>query len=225
MRTYLQSFLHLLFPKLCASCDSTLLVDEELICTNCLYHLPFTDFHLDKSNETAQQLWGKLSFDKAISMLHLSKSSRVELLMHRLKYKNMPEIGHYFGQRYGKTIKPYFENVDYIVPIPIHKSKYLKRGYNQAAEFARGLSDGLDIPLKENLLERSISSISQIQKTRSERYENVKDVFQINEHSLLDGKYIILVDDVLTTGATICEAGNLLIAAGAKVSVITLARA
>lgn len=225
LRSYITGFLHLLFPRLCMACDTSLLNHEEVICTSCLYHLPFTDFHIDHANETARQLWGKLSFEKAFSMLHLAKSSRVELLLHRLKYKNQSEIGQYLGKMYALKLKSILNDIDLIVPIPLHKSKLRKRGYNQAGEFAKGLSEGSEILLDEHVLYREVSSVSQIQKDRMERYDNVKDVFKITSDKDISEKHILLVDDVLTTGATICEAGNLLLQAGAKVSVVTIARA
>lgn len=225
LTNYVNDFLHLLFPQLCMACDSNLLAQEEILCTQCLYHLPFTDFHLDTNNETAKQLWGKIDFERAYSMLHLAKSSRVELLLHRLKYKNQPEIGVYLGKLYAKNLKENVSSIDYIVPIPIHKQKLQKRKYNQAAQFARGLSQGLDIPMREDILKRTVLSLSQTQKSRTERYENVRNVFAINQNLTIAEKHILLVDDVLTTGATICEAGRVLIENGAKISIATIARA
>lgn len=226
LKVFFNDFLHLLFPRLCMACDTNLLSTEEVICTQCLFHLPFTDFHLDPANETARHLWGKINFEHAFSMLHLAKSSRVETLLHRLKYKNKPEIGHFLGKMYAKSIREIVKGIDTIVPIPIHPSKLRKRGYNQAAEFAKGLSEGLEIPLNTTLMIRKVLSVSQTQKSRTERYENVQGVFSLLPmRSNLEDLHILLVDDVLTTGATICEAGNLLIDAGAKVSIATIARA
>lgn len=225
LRSYFNDFLHLLFPRLCLACDTSLLAKENVLCTHCLFHLPFTDFHLDPNNETAQQLWGKIKFESAFSMLHLSKSSRVETLLHKLKYKNQPEIGVYLGELYAKYLKEATAEIDLIIPIPIHKAKLRKRGYNQAGQFAIGLSRGLDIAFDEKSLLREVLSISQTQKSRTERYDNVKGVFSVRSKDFIQGKHILLVDDVLTTGATICEAGQLLIDNGAKVSLATIARA
>lgn len=219
-------FLHLFFPKLCKACDAVLLADEQVICTTCVYHLPFTNFHIDPKNETAQQLWGKLEFQNATSMLYLARSSRVEQLLHRLKYKNEPEIGIYLGEMYAKQLMnvDWIKSVDSIIPVPIHTEKLRKRGYNQAEQFAKGLANVLDVELDLITLIRHQSSKSQTQMRRIERYENVESVFSIKNNSI-EGKHVLLVDDVLTTGATICSAGNILIEAGAQVSVITLARA
>lgn len=205
-----------------------MLADEEQICLTCIYHLPFTDFHTDAENETARQLWGKLSVEYATSMLHLAKSSRVEKLLHKLKYGNEPQIGVLLGKLYADKLGkvPRLTDIDAIVPVPIHKKKLRKRGYNQAAVFARGISQAWGKQYIGDLLIRRINSASQVTKKRAERYDNVEGVFAINQGKFaIENRHILLVDDVLTTGATICEAGNLLIKQGARVSVATIARA
>lgn len=223
-----QSFSHILMPRICCACDKALYDYENVLCIECLYHLPITDFHIDKSNESARQLWGKLDVLFATSMLYLSKSSRVEKLLHRLKFKGFPEIGEYFGYLYATQLLSIHEEIkfDYIIPIPIHAAKLRKRGYNQAECFAIGLSKGLSIPVLNKTLLKTVASVSQTTKARVERYDNVEHVFSLaKEHISLVNKHILLVDDVLTTGATICAAGNLLKKAGAQISIVTLARA
>lgn len=223
-----QGFSHILMPNLCCGCDRALYGYEEILCTDCIYHLPLTDFHLDKNNESAQQLLGKLDFLFASSMLYLSKSSRVEKLLHRLKFKGFPQIGEYFGYQYGMQLARIAEDIpfDFIIPIPIHRSKLKKRGYNQAACFAVGLAKGLGTPVLVDVLLRTVASASQTTKSRVERYDNVEKVFSLSvNHIELADKHILVVDDVLTTGATICAAGNLLKDIGAQISVATLARA
>jgi ComF family protein len=189
--------------------------------------LPLTNFHGDDKNETARQLWGKLEFQSALSMLYLRKSSRVEKLMHRLKYQNQPEIGVFLGKYYAKKLieSDFFKNIDTIMPIPIHHSKLRKRGYNQSSQFSAGLSAISLVPWTDKILIRTVSSVSQTKKSRLERYDNVEGVFSLKDEKIVRDKHILLVDDVLTTGATICTAGNVLVNAGAKVSVMTIARA
>lgn len=126
---------------------------------------------------------------------------------------------------YAKRIKDSVSDIDLIIPIPIHKAKLRKRGYNQAAQFGIRLSMGWKIPCNEKILIRDVLSVSQIEKTRTERYDNVKGVFSVSTKECIQDKHILLVDDVLTTGATICEAGRLLIDKGVKISVDTIARA
>ncbi|HMR20052.1 MAG TPA: ComF family protein [Sphingobacterium sp.] len=227
MKSYLRDLLHVFLPQVCFSCDESLLYHEEVLCMTCLYHLPLTDFHLDNENETARQLWGKINFQRAISMLYLAKSSRVEKLLYRLKYNNQPEIGIFLGKYYARKLLEinFFEAIDIIVPVPIHRSKLRKRGYNQSSQFAKGLSTIAQVPWTDKLLARTVSSVSQTKKSRIERYENVAGVFELNDQTAVQGKNILLVDDVLTTGATICTVGNILVEAGAKVSILTIARA
>ncbi|WP_206366925.1 ComF family protein [Sphingobacterium sp. SGL-16] len=167
---------------------------------------------------------GKIHFEPAFSILHLVKFSRVETLLHKLKCKIQPEKGVFLGELYGKRLKRVIEHIDIIIPIPIHINKLRKRGYNQAAQFAFGLSLGLDILLDENILKRDVLSISYTQKSRTERYNNVKGVFSVSITRNLQEKHILLVDDVLTTGASICEAAQLLIYKGTKVSIATIGR-
>lgn len=224
----MKGLLHVLLPDLCMGCDSVLYAHEAIVCTECLYHLPLTDFHVDVNNETARQLWGKLDFEVAMSMLYFSKASRVERLIHRLKYGNKPQIGRFLGNMYGKLIFDVVkeQKFDMLVAVPIHKKKRRQRGYNQAFQFAWGLSESLVIPVYEDVIFRRIHRMSQIKKSRSERYENVENVFELNpKYQGLKNKHIALVDDILTTGATLSEAGRILKMAGAKVSVLTIARA
>lgn len=225
---YFRDFLHLFLPELCLACDVALISGEKNLCTSCLFHLPFTDFHLDKDNETAKQLWGKVDFRHAISMLYLAKSSRVEHLIHQMKYRGKSQIGYFLGELYGQKIKScvWEWKVDCIVPVPLHISKERQRGYNQSAYFARGLAKSLAISYDENMLKRVVASASQTTFHRSERYDNVESVFQLNiPAELIADKHILLVDDILTTGATIGECAKQLIAAGAQVSIATIARA
>ena len=227
IRDYLTDFVHLFFPNLCKACNQSLFAHEEVLCTNCMYHLPLTDFHLDNRNETTQQLWAKTTFEFAVSMLYLSKSSRVEEMLYKLKYKKQPEIGRYLGKYYGDILTPLIQlhKVDAIIPIPIHPKKLRIRGYNQSACFAEGLSIQLGIPIIDNCLIRTKHTESQTTKSRAERYDNVMEVFTCVSKDQIVGEHILLVDDILTTGATICVASNILVQAGAKVSIATIARA
>lgn len=210
------------------ACDGGLYSHEDVLCTDCLYHLPLTGFHQYQDNETARQLWGKLDFQMAVSMLHLSKDSRVERLVHRLKYENQPQVGVFLGKLYGTMLKQVLtvNQVDGIIPVPIHDKKLRQRGYNQSLQFAKGLSMTTGLSLYDDVLLRQVYSVSQIQKSRVERYENVEGAFAVREvGQLLEDKHVLLVDDILTTGATICEAGQTLQETGARISIATIARA
>lgn len=227
IKQFIQDFLHVLVPTNCVGCELTLLAHENILCTSCLYGLPLTDFHLDPDNQTARQLWGKLDFKFAASMLYLAKSSSVEKILHNLKYGNHPEIGYYLGKLYANSLVPHYNlnQIDFVMPVPLHRSKLHKRGYNQSSLFAKGIAEGLAITWTDQLLIRSVATVSQTKKGRSERYENVENVFSTRKNTDVQGRHILLVDDVLTTGATLCSLGNSLIKDGAVISVVTVARA
>ena len=227
LKTYWSDLLHILFPQTCAGCDAALLHQEEVLCSSCLFHLPMTDFHLDRDNAAARQLWGKLDARFAVSMMRMPKTSFVENIIHKIKYRNQPEIATHLGKVYGAVLTKsgLAENIDLIVPIPIHPSKRRKRGYNQSMYFAKGLSLALGIPYDDNSFVRTVASTSQTKKSRIDRYDNVEHVFSCRNKANLKEKYILLVDDVLTTGATIASAGTTLInECGCRIAVATLVK-
>lgn len=225
-QTYFADFVSLIFPELCQACAKSLYRNEELVCADCLYHLPYTDFHLNADNAVAQQFWGRVNLEAAAALLYFSKGSRVQNLMHQLKYKNKPEVGVYLGKLAGKRLleNTMFASADVIVPVPLHQQKQLKRGYNQSLCFAEGLSEKLLIPVENNNLIRTTSTESQTKKSRTLRYENMKDVFSVQNPERLNGKHILLIDDIVTTGATLEACCNVLLdIADVKISIAAIA--
>ena len=202
---YLHDFISLFFPQLCATCGKNLFKSESTICTQCFYHLPYTNFHLDDENRVVRQLYGRIPFESAAAFLYFAKGSKVQNLIHGLKYNNKPEIGTRLGEMYGQKLKAIekFKEIDLILPVPLHPKRLKKRGYNQSEYFAMGLSNSLEIPLRSDILVRPVATSTQTQKSRFSRFENMKDVFSISNSELLQGKHVLLVDDVLTTGATV----------------------
>ncbi|WP_423147433.1 ComF family protein [Rubrolithibacter danxiaensis] len=226
--SYLEDFFSLIFPEICCACHTNLFKNEQLICTGCLYDLPYTNFHLDPENVAARQLYGRIPFLAVSACLDFRKGSKVQNLMHEFKYNSKPEIGIKLGELYGNSLKEVnaFKNADLIIPVPLHPAKFKKRGYNQSDCFAKGLSTALGIPYSTNLLQRNLNTATQTQKSRFARYENMKHVFSVKEPLQIEHKHIILVDDVLTTGATIeACALELLKASGVKLSIATIAYA
>jgi len=222
---YFDDFLSLFFPVLCSGCGKNLFKNESVICTDCIYHLPYTNFHQEKDNRVARQLWGRIPFSSSASFLYFRKGSRVQNLMHQLKYNNKPEIGVKLGEMYGHVLHgSEYRNTDIIIPVPLHPQRLKARGYNQSDHFARGLSNTLGIPLNTTILKRSIATSTQTKKSRFSRYENMKDVFEVTNPGLIAGKHILLVDDVITTGATIeaCSL-KLLEIPQTKISIATIA--
>lgn len=228
LRNILGDFVTIFFPKECACCGCGLKYQEKYICIACDFHLPYTNFHTYSDNDTARQLWGKAPIEEACSFLLLQKGSRVERLIYQIKYNNQPFLAEYFGYQYGLKLlqSGLYVGLSAIVPIPLHVSKLRKRGYNQSTYFGRGLSLAMHIPLLEDVLLRKRATMTQTGKDRLARYENVEDIFTCKQISLAQDAHILLVDDVLTTGATIVSGVlGLQESLGCKVSVATLARA
>jgi ComF family protein len=224
--SYLEDFLSLFFPELCCACGTNLYKNENVICTSCIYQLPYTNFHLDKDNRVAKQFYGRVPFISATSFLYFTKGSKVRNLIHQLKYNNKPEVGIKIGEMFGMKLKEVeeYNNIDLIIPVPLHAKRLKKRGYNQSEYFAIGLSNKLQVPYNTTILIRTTATETQTHKSRFARFENMKEVFKVTDQRSIAGKHILLVDDVLTTGATIeaCVL-ELLKADNAKISIATIA--
>lgn len=200
----LHNFLALIYPEICQSCGNVLFRHEKTICTYCLFHLPKTNFHTFRDNPVEVLFWGRTRVHSAAACYYFHKGSKVQHLMHRFKYKNQRQIGITIGYNYGLELvnSPLFKTVEVIVPVPLHPKKQKIRGYNQSEMFADGLAKAFKIPVDNKILMRNFFSETQTRKSRFARWENVKAIFDIDneEHA---GKHILLVDDVITTGATI----------------------
>jgi len=227
-RSYLADFVSLLFPELCYACGNNLIGDEELICTDCIYNLPYTNFQQQPDNIVARQFWGKLPVDGAFALFYFTKGGKVQELMHQFKYKNIPLIGNKLGQIAGRQLMQAegFKQIDAIIPVPLHKSRLRKRGYNQSACFAEGLAEILNTPVITDNLLRKHATETQTHKSRFERAVNMQDVFIVNNPAALAGKHILLVDDVITTGSTLEACGAaLLTVPHLRLSITTIAYA
>ncbi len=216
----------LFYPRVCLACGNTLFRNEEILCFSCLYHLPKTNFHFEEDNPVARQFWGKINFASAASCYYFTKGSKVQHLIHQLKYKGYKEIGAYIGKLYGLELmkSPGFNSITSVIPVPLHPRKEAKRGFNQAEWFAKGLAASMKIELDKTTLIRATSSETQTRKSRFNRWENVKEIFRIEDIGRQAGKHVLLVDDVITTGSTLEAAGHsLLQVPGIKISVASIA--
>lgn len=226
MKKYFDDFLSLFFPQHCAVCKQSLINQEKIICSSCLYKLPRTNFHKTPENSVEKSFWGRVFIEQGTSYFFFRKGSNYQKLLHKLKYQNQPQIGFELGKYFASEIvkEGFFKDIDYIVPVPLHKKKLKKRGYNQSAEIAKGMSKFLGGKLSEQLLKRSSFTDTQTKKNRFDRWENVAEVFVCKTPELIENKHILLVDDVLTTGATIegCVQAFKKVAQ-VKVSIATLA--
>jgi len=223
---YWTDFVSLLFPELCQACGESLIAGEDLLCLDCRYNLPFTDFHLKPDNMVAQQFWGKINLEGAYAMCYFAKGGKIQHLMHNFKYKGVQKIGNLLGNIAGDQLlkSTVFNNVDVIIPVPLHKSRLRKRGYNQSMCFAEGLSEKMGIPIDENNLVRIRATETQTHRSRFSRFQNMQEVFALTNREALRNKHILLVDDVVTTGSTLEACGSeLLKVDGSKLSIATIA--
>ncbi len=223
-----KDFISLFFPNYCYGCNQSLMKGEDTLCTGCLIELPKTNYHLIDENPIKNRLTGRLPIKHVWAFLKFRKTGIVQHLLHQLKYNNHPEIGVKLGEVYGYELKKagYQNEFDLIVPVPLHSSRKRKRGYNQSSKFAQGLSNELEIPWDESISLRNASTSTQTKKTKQERWENVKDVFDIQQSAAIKNKRVLLVDDVITTGATIEACGVHLIEGGcSELSVACIAEA
>lgn len=196
----------LVFPHLCVSCERRLIRGEEALCLHCLQDLPFTrDEEHPEDNPVARIFWGRIRIRAAAAYLLFSKEGRVQDILHNLKYNGRQDVGIVCGRLFGEILHrtPVFSSVEVIVPVPLHRKRLAERGYNQAACFARGLSQSMKVPLAENALERIRATQTQTKKSRISRMDNVEGLFSVKQPERLQGKHILLVDDVITTGATL----------------------
>jgi ComF family protein len=227
-KSYLADFVSLLFPELCAACRESLVANEHLLCMDCRYNLPYTNFHLQADNIVARQFWGKIPVEAAYSLYYFNKGGNIQNLMHQFKYKGIKQIGNLLGNIAGQQLikNETFNNVDYIIPVPLHKKRLRERGYNQSACFAEGLAEKLKAVVEENNLVRTTATETQTHKSRFARFENMKEVFVVRNPERLTNKHILLVDDVITTGSTLEACGaQLLKVEGLKLSIATIAYA
>ncbi len=198
-------FISIIFPRICACCGNSLWRHEEVVCHSCEFHLPETNFHLDPENPVARLFWGRAGLEGAAAYLYFNKRNRVQRLVHQLKYKGRKDIGIWLGARYGRILCNFapFNTADLIIPVPLHKKRYMQRGYNQSEQFALGLALPMKIPVDNHLVARTRATETQTRKSRFSRYQNVREIFTVGNPGSFRGMHLLLVDDVITTGATL----------------------
>ena len=222
----LQHLLQLVLPRLCAGCHVPLLDGETIVCLTCSLEVPLAHFHGSAENDAAARLAGRFPFERATAHLHFAEDSLTQHLIHLLKYKRRAGIGLQLGELFGRALKEadWTEDIHLIVPVPLHPKKEATRGFNQSALLAKGMAESTGIPTDARALRRIRHTESQTRKTRAERIENVAGAFVARNPRKLVGKHVLLVDDVLTTGATVESCAQAVLAIpGTRVSVATLA--
>lgn len=226
MAHWLKDFISLVYPNVCSCCDKVLNGYENCICMLCKYQLPRTQFHQNLDNPVNKLFWGRARINYATSCFHYQKGGKVQKLIHQLKYKGKKEIGEDIGRFHGRELinSPYFKEVEVILPVPLHPIREKQRGYNQSLFFAKGIAENMDKTYLPGILQRNSNTNTQTKKSRYDRWKNMNGIFGISSISKLIGKHILLVDDVVTTGATLeACAKEVLKIPDTRVSITTIA--
>ena len=221
----LKDLFYLFYPNICANCNEQLLQNEKVICTFCRHDLPLTNFQSYTKNKVSRIFSGRITIEKAYALLFFRKQGVTKNLIHALKYKGNEEVGVFFGNWIGEIVakNKEFSTVDFIVPVPIHAKKKKIRGYNQVTKFGECLSMHLKVPLNEDILIRQSATKTQTLKSRFERFNDLESKFLARNTSIFKEKHILIIDDVITTGATLeACAKELLKTPGVKISILTM---
>jgi ComF family protein len=223
-----KSLLYLFFPPICAGCKTVLIANENVICTKCRHEIPLTQHHLNSENEAFKKFYGRIPVEHVSALLYFHKKGIVQELIHSLKYRGQEAIGTALGEWYAEELKSHqqLQNVDSIIPVPLHPKKLRERGYNQVSQFGNALAKSLQIPINNEILFRQVYSKTQSQKNRLGRTEGIDTIFDVKFTESDHNKHFLLIDDVITTGATleVC-AKALLKIPGAKISIVCMAMA
>ena len=198
-------FINLLYPTVCHICEAELLKNEELICTSCLHDLPVTSYHLDNENPVKKVFYGRVKIEKATALLHFRKKAGVQHLIHDLKYRGHREIGTYLGKWLGTELSnsDWKDKIDVIIPVPLHRSRLKERGFNQVEDFGKEIAASLNAEYIDDILLKISSTQTQTFKDRLSRWGKLEETLQIKNSEKIAGKHILLVDDLVTTGATL----------------------
>ena len=221
----LKDFFYLFYPNICANCKEQLLQNEKVICTFCRHDLPLTNFKSYTRNKVSSIFSGRITIEKAYALLFFRKQGITKNLIHDLKYRGNEGVGVFFGNWIGEIVakNKEFSTVDFIVPVPIHAKKKKIRGYNQVTKFGECLSMHLKVPLNEDVLIRQSATKTQTLKSRFERFNDLESKFSARNTSIFKEKHILIIDDVITTGATLeACAKELLKTPGIKISILTM---
>ena len=226
MISFWTRLLDLISPRLCVVCGQRLAVSEETLCSKCNLHLPRTGFASNPyENLMAKTFWGQIPLERAAALFYYEPHAETANIIYELKYKHHPEAGLTMGRMTARELQRsgFFEGIDAIVPVPLARKREHQRGYNQSLEIARGVSQITGLPILNKVVRRTAFEGSQTQKSRQERNENVEKVFELADGDSISGKHLLVVDDVVTTGATVIACGKQLTkAGGVRLSVLSL---
>ncbi|MCM1108962.1 MAG: ComF family protein [Clostridium sp.] len=217
-----------IFPRTCLTCGRRLALSEKHVCACCLLKLPYVHTRTYEDNIVTRSFWGFLPVEKGTSMFYYHRDSAYRFILHALKYQDMPEVAYDMGIYWSNQIahKGFFDGVDLLVPLPLSARRKRQRGYNQSEYIARGVSAITGIPVETKAIIRAIATPTQTHLSKLERHNNVRNIFRIVHPESLTGKHILLIDDVLTTGASLISCGQAIRSAcpGIRISIFTLAK-
>jgi ComF family protein len=226
IKNYIDDFLHLFFPHVCAGCDNDVLNTDDELCAACLNSLPETGFLSTQNNPVEKIFYGRIKIHNAGSAFYFNKDSVIQELIIQLKYRNNKNAGKFLGKLLGQRLleSKRFDDVDVIVALPLNDKKLYKRGYNQSLAIVEGITSVWNKKVAENAVGRILFTETQTQKDRIARWRTMENVFEVYDASLLENKHVLLVDDVVTTGATLeaCSSAILKVP-GVKLSLATVA--
>ena len=220
--------LHLVFPHVCTGCGSDILNEESVLCMRCIDAMPETNFELHPNNPVEKTFWGRLPLAAATAQFYFTKEGLMQTLMHRFKYKGNSDLGKQLGVLMGMQLSESnrFDDIDVLVPLPLFENKERQRGYNQSTVLCKGIAEVMQLPIIEDAVIRPMHTDTQTKKSRIERWKNMEGKFQLVDGSKISGKHILLVDDVITTGATVESCATALLEeANVKVSIAALCMA
>ena len=208
---FLKDLFGVFYPEVCLCCHEVLTTNEKIICIGCRHDLPFTNFSSEPNNLTEKTFYGRIPIEQATALFYFQKKGNVQELIHSLKYKNQQQVGALLGDWLAEELitSNRFTTIDCIVPVPLHRKKLKSRGYNQLTTFGKSLSNKLNIPFIEDVLTKVTATKTQTKKIRFDRWKNAHDLFVVENNKALENKHILLIDDLITTGATLeacCEA-------------------
>lgn len=200
----LRDLFQLFFPETCEVCGNSLRYGEYLLCTDCLLDIPKIHLHNLEHNPAEKIFAGQVQFVRATAFFHYQKHSNFAHLIHKLKYQGREDIGVLLGEMFGDVLKKsgFLNDIDAIVPIPLHDKRLRIRGYNQSEIIAKGISNVSEIQIIDKSVIRAKNTKTQTKKSKEERLKNVQDIFQVIDAQILENKHILILDDVITTGAT-----------------------
>jgi len=201
----INDFMSLIYPQQCEACANNLFAHEQFICTHCKLNLPKSNYHTYPDSELSRTFSGRIPLINASCYYLYEKSGKIQKLLRAIKYEEQKELGEHLGILYGKDLakQTSYADISVILPIPLHKNKLKLRGFNQSEWFAKGLSKSMEKEMDLQSLERIVDTATQTKKRKFQRWENVEGIFKVKDQAALVNKHILLVDDVITTGATI----------------------